>query len=137
VFRYLTTFELVACRSVCQAWLRAARVRTTAAPRLDLSGMKVTAHMVQVVAVKKPQQLVLDWTNISKQQVRSVISIVYVLLCQQLFKNQCSGSVTFWYGSVPVPLVNRFGCGSGSIPKSSVTFRMHKNLFFSYFQMFY
>jgi hypothetical protein len=32
----------------------------------------VTAHMVQVVAVKKPQQLVLDWTNISKQQVRSV-----------------------------------------------------------------
>jgi hypothetical protein len=71
VFRYLTTFELVACRSVCQAWLRAARVRAAAAPRLDLSGMKVTAHMVQVVAVKKPQQLVLDWTNISKQQVRS------------------------------------------------------------------
>jgi hypothetical protein len=79
VFRYLTTFELVACRSVCQAWLRASRVRAAAAPRLDLSGMKVTAHMVQVVAVKKPQQLVLDWTNISKQQVRSVISIVYFL----------------------------------------------------------
>ncbi len=85
VFRYLTTFELVACRSVCQAWLRAARVRAAAAPRLDLSGMKVTAHMVQVVAVKKPQQLVLDWTNISKQQVRSVFHfILHFLLCQQL-----------------------------------------------------
>ncbi len=92
VFRYLTTFELVACRSVCQAWLRAARVRAAAAPRLDLSGMKVTAHMVQVVAVKKPQQLVLDWTNISKQQVRCVHPFYTFLLCQQLFKKQCSGN---------------------------------------------
>jgi hypothetical protein len=123
VFRYLTTFELVACRSVCQAWLRAARVRAATAPRLDLSGMKVTAHMVQVVAVKKPQQLVLDWTNISKQQVRSV-SMLYVLLCQQLFKKQCSGSVTSWYGSGFVPQTNGSRCGCGSVPKSSVTLRI-------------
>jgi hypothetical protein len=50
---------------------------------------------------------------------------------------QCFGSVTFWYGS---------GCGSGSIsltngsgsaPKSSVTFRMPKKSIFSYFLMFY
>jgi hypothetical protein len=33
---------------------------------------------------------------------------------------QCSGSVTFWYGS-----------GCRSVPKSSVTFRMQKNLIFS------
>ena len=69
VFQYLTTLELVACRSVCRAWQRVVARDYAVSLRVDLSGMKVTAHMVQVVAMKKPQHLVLDWTNVSKQQV--------------------------------------------------------------------
>jgi hypothetical protein len=69
IFQYLTTFELVACRSVCKVWCKVARSLAATSSRLDLSGMKVTAHMVQVVAARKPQRLILDWTNISKQQV--------------------------------------------------------------------
>lgn len=77
IFQYLTTFELLTCRSVCKAWQRAAReCAAVASSRVDLSGMKVTAYMVQVVAQKKPYHLVLDWTNISKQQVNGFLSLI-------------------------------------------------------------
>ena len=91
IFQYLNTSDLLKCRVVCKEWDRISRDKkfTTI---MDLSGLKITANMITMAANMKPDAMVLDWTNIGKQQLSwllpKVQSLKYLSLAGLEFSSQ-------------------------------------------------
>ena len=68
VFKLLSTPELAVASRVCRAWHR-----VSLDPGLwsvvDLTRLKITPHLLSTTVQKQPTGLMLDWTNLGKQQL--------------------------------------------------------------------
>jgi len=68
VFANLSTFDLLRCRSVCRTWNKHSYDKALGST-IDLSGLKITSDMINNMSNIRPEQLMLDWTNVGKQQL--------------------------------------------------------------------
>jgi len=68
IFKLLTTPELAVAARVCKSWHK-----TSLDPSLwtvvDLTRQRITAHLLSTTVQKQPTGLILDWTNMGKQQL--------------------------------------------------------------------
>ena len=68
VLMNLSTKDVNRCRLVCKTWHRVTRNKVFE-NSLDLSGLKITSDMINTMANLKADTLILDWSNLGKQQL--------------------------------------------------------------------
>merc|ERR1712059_13403 len=69
IFRYLSTPEVAICSIVCKAWHRISLDPSLWTGAVDLTGKKITSHLLSTTVQKQPVGLLLDWTNLGKQHL--------------------------------------------------------------------
>ena len=68
VFKFLTTSQLALAARVCKSWHKVS-LDPSLWTIVDLTRQKISAHLLSTTVQKQPPGLVLDWTNMGKQQL--------------------------------------------------------------------
>jgi len=68
VFKYLSTVDLATCGCVCKTW-HTVSLDPSLWTVVDLTGQKISSHLLSTTVQKQPVGLLLDWTNMGKQQL--------------------------------------------------------------------
>jgi hypothetical protein len=92
IFKNLNTPDLLRCRLVSRTWNQTSR-HEKFDHLVDLSGLKVTVNMITKAVEMKPETMVLDWTNVGKQQLSWLLPKVPTLRCLSLAGLEFSSQV--------------------------------------------
>jgi len=68
VFKYLSTVDLATCGCVCKTW-HTVSLDPALWTVVDLTSQKISSHLLSTTVQKQPVGLLLDWTNMGKQQL--------------------------------------------------------------------
>jgi len=68
VFKYLTSADLATSGCVCKAW-HTISLDPSLWTVVDLTSRKITPHLLSITVQKQPVGLLLDWSNMGKQQL--------------------------------------------------------------------
>lgn len=92
IFKNLNTPDLLRCRLVSRTWNQTSR-HEKFDQVVDLSGLKITVNMITKAVEMKPETMVLDWTNVGKQQLSWLLPKVPTLRCLSLAGLEFSSQV--------------------------------------------
>ena len=68
ILRFLPTLDLASCGLVCRTW-HTATLDPSLHHTVNLTGRKISTHLLSITVQKQPAKLVLDWTNLVKPQL--------------------------------------------------------------------
>lgn len=78
VFKYLSQDTLVICSSVCKIWADIA-VSPKLWLKMNCAEQKMSANLLMAIVRRQPENIILDWTQIAKQQLAWIISRITCL----------------------------------------------------------
>lgn len=78
VFQYLNQDTLIICTSVCKVWADVA-VSPQLWKKMNCAEQKMSANLLTAIVRRQPENLILDWSHIAKQQLAWIISRITCL----------------------------------------------------------
>lgn len=78
VFQYLSHDTLVVCSTVCKVWADVA-ISPKLWKKMNCAEQKMTANLLIAIVRRQPENLILDWSQIAKQQLAWIISRITCL----------------------------------------------------------